>query len=137
MCYYNNLIDSTLPSLTCIYITQFTRYGRKVTLQLWLYLSVSMLACLDLCVSLFLSVSVSVSVLILISTSFVTPTVTLFTETLSPSWQEADESLNFEEQILEAAKSIAAATSALVKAASAAQRELVAQGKVSPESKPL
>ncbi len=33
--------------------------------------------------------------------------------------QEADESLNFEEQILEAAKSIAAATSALVKAASA------------------
>lgn len=44
--------------------------------------------------------------------------------------QQADESLNFEEQILEAAKSIAAATSALVKAASAAQRELVAQGKV-------
>ncbi|CAG5853336.1 unnamed protein product [Menidia menidia] len=42
----------------------------------------------------------------------------------------ADESLNFEEQILEAAKSIAAATSALVKSASAAQRELVAQGKV-------
>lgn len=38
--------------------------------------------------------------------------------------------MNFEEQILEAAKSIAAATSALVKAASAAQRELVAQGKV-------
>lgn len=46
--------------------------------------------------------------------------------------QQADESLNFEEQILEAAKSIAAATSALVKAASAAQRELVAQGKVRP-----
>ncbi|XP_033020519.1 talin-1 isoform X2 [Lacerta agilis] len=44
--------------------------------------------------------------------------------------KQADESLNFEEQILEAAKSIAAATSALVKAASAAQRELVAQGKV-------
>ncbi|XP_070711307.1 talin-2a [Pempheris klunzingeri] len=42
----------------------------------------------------------------------------------------ADENLNFEEQILEAAKSIAAATSALVKSASAAQRELVAQGKV-------
>uniref|UniRef100_A0A8C1UJE8 Talin 2a n=1 Tax=Cyprinus carpio TaxID=7962 RepID=A0A8C1UJE8_CYPCA len=39
-------------------------------------------------------------------------------------------SLDFEEQILEAAKSIAAATSALVKSASAAQRELVAQGKV-------
>lgn len=51
--------------------------------------------------------------------------------TLVSSLQEADESLNFEEQILEAAKSIAAATSALVKAASAAQRELVAQGKVS------
>ncbi|XP_026189574.1 talin-2 isoform X2 [Mastacembelus armatus] len=43
---------------------------------------------------------------------------------------KADETLNFEEQILEAAKSIAAATSALVKSASAAQRELVAQGKV-------
>lgn len=39
-------------------------------------------------------------------------------------------SLNFEEQILEAAKSIASATAALVKSASAAQRELVAQGKV-------
>lgn len=45
--------------------------------------------------------------------------------------QQADESLNFDEQILEAAKSIASATAALVKAASAAQRELVAQGKVS------
>lgn len=45
--------------------------------------------------------------------------------------QEADEELNFEEQILEAAKSIAAATSALVKSASAAQKELVAQGKLS------
>jgi hypothetical protein len=44
--------------------------------------------------------------------------------------QEADMSLNFEEQILEAAKSIASATAALVKSASAAQRELVAQGKV-------
>lgn len=39
-------------------------------------------------------------------------------------------SLNFEEQILDAAKSIAAATAALVKSASAAQKELVAQGKV-------
>lgn len=47
------------------------------------------------------------------------------------SFQQADETLDFEEQILEAAKSIAAATSALVKSASAAQRELVAQGKVS------
>lgn len=45
--------------------------------------------------------------------------------------QEADESMNFDEMILEAAKSIAAATSALVKAASAAQRELMDLGKVS------
>ncbi|XP_077954055.1 talin-2-like isoform X3 [Gasterosteus aculeatus] len=44
--------------------------------------------------------------------------------------KQADEMLDFEEQILEAAKSIAAASSALVKSASAAQRELVAQGKV-------
>ncbi|XP_061190933.1 talin-1-like isoform X2 [Saccostrea echinata] len=44
--------------------------------------------------------------------------------------KEADMSLNFEEQILEAAKSIASATAALVKSASAAQRELVAQGKI-------
>ncbi|TKS69839.1 Talin-2 [Collichthys lucidus] len=49
---------------------------------------------------------------------------------LSEYGEQADETLNFEEQILEAAKSIAAATSALVKSASAAQRELVAQGKV-------
>ncbi|PNF41180.1 Talin-1 [Cryptotermes secundus] len=47
------------------------------------------------------------------------------------SVQEADENLNFDEMILEAAKSIAAANSALVKAASAAQRELIDQGKVS------
>lgn len=45
--------------------------------------------------------------------------------------QETNESLNFNEMILEAAKSIAAATSALIKAASAAQRELVDTGKVS------
>lgn len=44
---------------------------------------------------------------------------------------ETNESLNFNEMILEAAKSIAAATSALIKAASAAQRELVDTGKVS------
>ena len=44
--------------------------------------------------------------------------------------QQADESLNFEEQILEAAKSITAAAGALVKAATAAQRELVATGRV-------
>ncbi|GAB1607177.1 talin-1-like isoform X1 [Argonauta hians] len=43
----------------------------------------------------------------------------------------ADESLGFEEQILEAAKSIATATAALVKSASAAQKELILQGKVS------
>lgn len=47
------------------------------------------------------------------------------------SSQQADESLNFEEQILEAAKSITAAAGALVKAATAAQRELVATGRVS------
>lgn len=41
-----------------------------------------------------------------------------------------DSSWNFDEVILEAAKSIAAATSALVKAASAAQRELIDSGKV-------
>lgn len=46
-------------------------------------------------------------------------------------FKEADESLNFEEQILEAAKAITAATVALVKSASAAQRELVATGRVS------
>jgi len=39
--------------------------------------------------------------------------------------------LNFDEMILEAAKSIACATSALVKAASFAQRELVDSGRVS------
>ncbi|XP_041983946.1 talin-1 isoform X8 [Aricia agestis] len=44
--------------------------------------------------------------------------------------QETDETLNFDEMILEAAKSIIAATSALVRAASAAQRELIDQGKV-------
>ncbi|KAL0809871.1 hypothetical protein ABMA28_011355 [Loxostege sticticalis] len=44
--------------------------------------------------------------------------------------QETDESLNFDEMILQAAKSIIAATSALVRAASTAQRELIDQGKV-------
>ncbi|XP_028167568.1 talin-1 isoform X4 [Ostrinia furnacalis] len=44
--------------------------------------------------------------------------------------QETDDSLNFDEMILQAAKSIIAATSALVRAASAAQRELIDQGKV-------
>ncbi|XP_011503783.1 PREDICTED: talin-1-like [Ceratosolen solmsi marchali] len=45
--------------------------------------------------------------------------------------QETKEELNFDEIILEAAKSIAAATSALIKAASAAQRELISSGIVS------
>ncbi|XP_073240951.1 talin-like [Porites lutea] len=47
-----------------------------------------------------------------------------------PRPKEADESLNFEEQILEAAKAITAATVALVKSASVAQKELVATGRV-------
>lgn len=50
--------------------------------------------------------------------------------------RKADDSLNFEEQILEAAKAIAAATSALVKAAGYAQRELVAQGRVRANPSP-
>jgi len=45
--------------------------------------------------------------------------------------QAANEDLNFEEQIVEAAKSITAAAGALVKAATAAQRELVTSGRVS------
>ncbi|KAJ8958588.1 hypothetical protein NQ318_016309 [Aromia moschata] len=45
--------------------------------------------------------------------------------------QDLDESMNFDEMILEAAKSITAATSALIKAASAAQRELIDSGKMS------
>ena len=53
------------------------------------------------------------------------------TKLFSLCLQQADESLNFEEQILEAAKSITAAAGALVKAATAAQRELVATGRVS------
>ncbi|OQR67172.1 talin-2-like [Tropilaelaps mercedesae] len=43
----------------------------------------------------------------------------------------ADENLNFDELILEAAKSITAATAALIKAAAMAQRDLVAAGMVS------
>ena len=45
--------------------------------------------------------------------------------------------MNFEGQILDAAKSIATATGALVKAASVAQRELITQGKVGEFSKQL
>jgi len=40
------------------------------------------------------------------------------------------EDMNFDEMILEAAKSITAATAALVRAASAAQRELVVTGRI-------
>ncbi|KAI9206533.1 uncharacterized protein BJ171DRAFT_498098 [Polychytrium aggregatum] len=42
-----------------------------------------------------------------------------------------NEDLNFEDQILEAAKAIAAATAALVRSATGAQREIVSKGKVS------
>lgn len=48
--------------------------------------------------------------------------------------KEVDANMNFDELILDAAKSIAAATAALIKAASEAQRELVHQGKVSKTS---
>lgn len=44
--------------------------------------------------------------------------------------QQTDENMNFDEMILEAAKGIMAASSALVRAANAAQRELIDQGKV-------
>lgn len=63
-----------------------------------------------------------------------TASLILTTECAFPL-QTADESLNFEEQILKAAKNIAAATSALIKSATAAQRELVAQGKLSSHPK--
>ena len=45
--------------------------------------------------------------------------------------------MNFDELILEAAKSIAKATSALIRAATEAQRELVTQGKVSKSTSNL
>eukprot|EP00117_Sycon_ciliatum_P001215 scpid5059/ scgid6971/ Talin-1 len=50
------------------------------------------------------------------------------------SKHEADESLSFDEQILAAARAITAATGALVKSATQAQRELVAQGRISSGS---
>ena len=50
---------------------------------------------------------------------------------------EADETLSFDEQILEAARAIASATGALIKSATAAQRELVAQGRVRRETSTL
>ena len=46
--------------------------------------------------------------------------------------REANEQLNFEEQILEAAKAIASASSALVRSATQAQRELMAAGRNGP-----
>ncbi|CAF0840452.1 unnamed protein product [Didymodactylos carnosus] len=48
--------------------------------------------------------------------------------------KEINENLNFDEQILEAAKSIMNAASALIKGATAAQKELVSQGKLSNAS---
>ncbi|CRL03205.1 CLUMA_CG016230, isoform B [Clunio marinus] len=47
-----------------------------------------------------------------------------------PDVKQADENMNFDEMILEAARAIMAASSALVRAANAAQRELIDQGKV-------
>lgn len=44
--------------------------------------------------------------------------------------QKVNEDLTFEEQIVDAAMKIGSATAALVKAATAAHRELVAQGKL-------
>jgi len=54
----------------------------------------------------------------------------LAVQVVDVAFQPVDEHLSFEEQIVGAAKSIAAATAALVKAASVAQRELVSEGKV-------
>ncbi|KAI8930298.1 hypothetical protein BC831DRAFT_440033 [Entophlyctis helioformis] len=51
--------------------------------------------------------------------------------------REANEDLNFEEQILEATKAIAAATSALVRSATGAQRELVARGRTGPKEEAM
>ncbi|CAO1372381.1 unnamed protein product [Diamesa serratosioi] len=45
--------------------------------------------------------------------------------------EESDENLNFDEMIIEGAQAIMAASSVLVRAANAAQRELIDQGKVS------
>ncbi|XP_070498321.1 talin-2 isoform X3 [Chironomus tepperi] len=47
-----------------------------------------------------------------------------------PDIKQTDENMNFDEMILEAAKGIMAASSTLVRAANAAQRELIDQGKV-------
>ena len=45
--------------------------------------------------------------------------------------------MNFDEQILEAAKSIAVATKVLVQSASAAQKELVLQGRITVSGKSM
>lgn len=59
--------------------------------------------------------------------------------TLQPKLKpkQADETLNFEEQLLEAAKCITTATSALVRAASLAQKELMMQGKIGVSTEEL
>ncbi|TPX69668.1 hypothetical protein SpCBS45565_g02300 [Spizellomyces sp. 'palustris'] len=49
----------------------------------------------------------------------------------------ANEDLNFEEQILDATKSIAAATAALVRSATGAQREIVARGRTGPKEESM
>jgi talin len=51
---------------------------------------------------------------------------------LKPRKEALSENLNFDEQILEAAKSITNAASVLIKAATAAQKELILQGKYQP-----
>jgi talin len=51
--------------------------------------------------------------------------------------KEINADMNFDELILEAAKSIAKATSALIRAAAEAQRELITQGKVSKSTNTL
>lgn len=81
-------------------------------------------------VGLFLLYSTFVSFFLYKNAFFLLVRLLYFVCDLRFSLQEADLALNFDEQILEAAKSIAAAVTALVKAASAAQRELVSQGRV-------
>ncbi|KAI8824903.1 uncharacterized protein EV422DRAFT_576151 [Fimicolochytrium jonesii] len=54
-----------------------------------------------------------------------------------PRPKEINEDLNFEEQIVEAAKAIAAATAGLVRSATGAQRELVAKGRTGPKEEAM
>nr|KAJ3421186.1 Talin-1 [Polyrhizophydium stewartii] len=51
--------------------------------------------------------------------------------------REANTELNFDEQIYEAAKAIAAATSALVRSATGAQREIIARGRTAPKEEAM